>query len=61
MPPGSLQGMVLSTKDIVEAYRSLTDKGLTLSPVQSAPWGRYATFEDPDGNGWVLEQPTSDF
>jgi hypothetical protein len=23
-----------------------------------APWGRFATFEDPDGNGWVLQAST---
>jgi hypothetical protein len=26
------------------------------SPIRSAPWGRYATFSDPDGNGWVLQE-----
>jgi hypothetical protein len=26
------------------------------SGVQSAPWGRYLTFSDPDGNGWVMSE-----
>jgi uncharacterized glyoxalase superfamily protein PhnB len=24
--------------------------------VEEAPWGRYLTFDDPDGNSWVLQQ-----
>ncbi len=56
MPPGSLQGMVLDTIDIDAARKTLVEKGLRITEVQDAPWGRYATFADPDGNGWVLKQ-----
>jgi hypothetical protein len=24
--------------------------------IESAPWGRWVTIEDPDGNGWVVQQ-----
>ena len=24
--------------------------------VQTAPWGRFVTFDDPDGNGLVLQE-----
>ena len=54
MPPGSLQGVVLDTSDIDRAHERLKAHGLDISPVQEAGWGRYATFKDPDGNGWVL-------
>jgi hypothetical protein len=30
--------------------------GLETSAVQSAPWGRYLTFSDPDGNGWIMNE-----
>jgi catechol 2,3-dioxygenase-like lactoylglutathione lyase family enzyme len=56
MPPGSLQGMVVDTTDIDAARKTLVEKGLRITEVQDAPWGRYATFADPDGNGWVLKQ-----
>ncbi|HEU4485319.1 MAG TPA: glyoxalase superfamily protein [Povalibacter sp.] len=56
MPPGSLQGMVVDTTDIDAARKTLVGKGLRITEVQDAPWGRYATFADPDGNGWVLKQ-----
>jgi catechol 2,3-dioxygenase-like lactoylglutathione lyase family enzyme len=54
MPPGSLQGMVLDTSDIDRAQEKLKANGLDITPVQEAAWGRFATFRDPDGNGWVL-------
>jgi uncharacterized glyoxalase superfamily protein PhnB len=24
--------------------------------IEEQPWGTFTTFEDPDGNGWVLSQ-----
>jgi catechol 2,3-dioxygenase-like lactoylglutathione lyase family enzyme len=56
MPPGSQQGTVLSTDDIDGMHEVLSGHGLLLSEIQSAPWGRYSTFHDPDNNGWVLVQ-----
>jgi catechol 2,3-dioxygenase-like lactoylglutathione lyase family enzyme len=54
MPPGSLQGLVLDTSDIDRAQERLKASGLDITPVQEAAWGRFSTFRDPDGNGWVL-------
>jgi catechol 2,3-dioxygenase-like lactoylglutathione lyase family enzyme len=56
MPAGSLRGMVLATKDIDAAHAELKARGVDVSDIERAPWGRYATFEDPDGNGFVLQQ-----
>src|SRR5512136_466894 len=56
MPPGGVTGLVLETDDIQGDHTGLRDRGLEISPIESAPWGRYATFSDPDGNGWVLQQ-----
>jgi catechol 2,3-dioxygenase-like lactoylglutathione lyase family enzyme len=55
MPAGSLDGIVLHTTNLDADHAELTRKGLTLSAIESAPWGRYATFDDLDGNGWVLQ------
>lgn len=60
MPPGSVQGLVLDTDDVDEAQAELTARGVAISDVEDAPWGRYATFSDPDGNGWVLQQAKAD-
>jgi len=56
MPPGCVQGLVLATDDVVAARSALVARGLAISELQKAPWGSYATFTDPDGNGWVLQQ-----
>ena len=56
MPPGSLRGMVLNTKDIDAAHAELKKRGVAIEDIEDAPWGRYATFEDVDGNGFVLQQ-----
>ena len=57
MPAGSMQGAVLLTDDIQGDVAALKARGLTFdSEIESAPWGIYATFNDPDGNGWVLQQ-----
>jgi catechol 2,3-dioxygenase-like lactoylglutathione lyase family enzyme len=57
MAPGSLRGLVLLADDFEATYATLQKRGLsTASAIQSAPWGRYATFSDPDGNGWVLQE-----
>ena len=54
MPPGSVQGLVLDTGDIDLVHKKLAAKGLAIGAIETASWGRYATFRDPDGNGWVL-------
>lgn len=55
MPPGSLKGLVLETDNLEGDLVTLGGKGVTVSDVQSAPWGRFVTFDDPDGNGIVLQ------
>lgn len=57
MKPGSLQGVMLNSSDIDADYEALTGRGLALEPIKQEPWGRYTTFRDPDGNGWILRQP----
>lgn len=56
MPPGSVQGVVLDTNDIDTTHAELESRGLAISQISEAPWGRFATFSDPDGNGWVLQE-----
>lgn len=56
MKPGGLQGVMINTADIDVEYQALTARGLQLSEIKQEPWGRYAMFTDPDGNGWILRQ-----
>jgi catechol 2,3-dioxygenase-like lactoylglutathione lyase family enzyme len=55
MPPGSLKGLVLETDDLDGEVARLRSQGISPSEVQQAPWGRFVTFDDPDGNGLILQ------
>jgi catechol 2,3-dioxygenase-like lactoylglutathione lyase family enzyme len=57
--PGSLQGLQLVVSDIGEAHAELSGRGVAVSEVQNFPWGRFVFFQDPDGNGWAVQQIVS--
>ena len=70
MEPGSLQRVYLAVKDIDAAREDLVSRGVDVSEVyeQKPPGfesieGRsyfmYASFSDPDGNGWLLQEVTT--
>ena len=55
MPPGSLKGLVIETDDLDGDVKALAARGLEVGDIDTAPWGRYVTFDDPDGNGLILQ------
>ena len=57
MKPGGLQGVMVNTEDIDAEHKLLRSRGLTIGDIKQEPWGRYAMFSDPDGNGWILREP----
>jgi len=59
MEPGSLQGLVFDTDELAGAAAELQARGVAISPIEADPWGQYARFTDPDGNGLVLRQRAS--
>jgi catechol 2,3-dioxygenase-like lactoylglutathione lyase family enzyme len=70
MEPGSLKGLQLVVPDIRAARAQLAERGLEIGEVQVyGPDGLrpsreddeldnvgFASFSDPDGNGWMLQQ-----
>ena len=57
MPPGSVKGIVLETDDLDGDVAALTAGRVTIEGgIQEQPWGRFVTFDDPDGNGIVLQE-----
>ena len=72
--PGSAQGLYLVVSDIEAARAELVDRGVDVSevfhrrgpgqPPLSGPdperrsYASFATFSDPDGNGWLLQEVT---
>jgi uncharacterized glyoxalase superfamily protein PhnB len=63
MPAGSLNGTVLGCDDLEKTLAELTAKGVTFNEddISEAPWGRWKTLHDPDGNAWVVQQSNPDF
>ncbi len=55
-PPGSIQGLQLVVPDIHAARAQLVERGVAVSEVQEFPWGAFVFFNDPDGNGWSVQQ-----
>jgi catechol 2,3-dioxygenase-like lactoylglutathione lyase family enzyme len=54
--PGSVSGLQLVVADIEVAHSELSDQGVEVSDVQDFPWGRFVFFNDPDGNGWAVQE-----
>ena len=71
MEPGSLQRVFLAVKDIDAARADLISRGVEVSEVEEQPkppgfpdlpgrsYFAYASFSDPDGNGWLLQEITT--
>ncbi|MBX9843174.1 MAG: VOC family protein [Xanthobacteraceae bacterium] len=75
--PGSASGLYLVVSDIVAARADLAGRGVDVGevfhvagpgqPPVSGPdperrsYFSYATFSDPDGNGWLLQEVTARF
>ncbi len=54
--PGSVQGLHLVVSDIDAARTDLVERGVEVGEVQDLGEILYASFSDPDGNGWTLQQ-----
>jgi len=67
--PGSAQRLLLAVEDIDAAREDLVSRGVEVSEVfhleggrvpgpdpQGASYKTYASFSDPDGNGWLLQE-----
>ena len=67
--PGSVQRLILAVSDIDAARDALASRGIEVSELFHLAGGRvpgpdpqgrsyqtYASFSDPDGNGWLLQE-----
>ena len=70
MEPGSLEKLYLAVEDIDAAREDLVSRGVDVSEVEEPPkppgfdfpgrsYFAYASFSDPDGNGWLLQEVTT--
>ncbi|MEV8533699.1 VOC family protein [Streptomyces sp. NPDC051211] len=71
MAPGTLHGLQLCVTDIEAARTELVGRGVDVSPIRHVgetgwedgkgdTWNSFMTFEDPDGNGWVVQEAPSE-
>ena len=51
-----VRGLHLVVDDLDAVRRTLLDRGVEVSGVDDMGGVRYAHFDDPDGNGWTLQQ-----
>ncbi len=51
---GSSHGTILESADLDADVSALRAAGVDVEGPSDMPWGRQATFADPDGNGFVL-------
>jgi predicted enzyme related to lactoylglutathione lyase len=56
MKPGSITGLQLVVQDADAAKEYFAGRGLDVGEVHEFPWGRFVFFNDPDGNGWSVQQ-----
>jgi catechol 2,3-dioxygenase-like lactoylglutathione lyase family enzyme len=57
MPYGAVKAIHLVVKDAVAAREELAARGVQLGEIEEHPQGiKYARFEDPDGNSWLLQE-----
>jgi catechol 2,3-dioxygenase-like lactoylglutathione lyase family enzyme len=71
MEPGSLQGLQMTTSDLRGVRDELAGRGVEISEIQTfdqqaggfkpvegelETFNAFAFFQDPDGNGWAIQQ-----
>jgi catechol 2,3-dioxygenase-like lactoylglutathione lyase family enzyme len=59
--PGSVKGVQLVVDDLDAVRDALVDRGVAVGDVQQlgpegSPGSRFCFFEDPDGNGWAVQE-----
>ncbi|MEU6097528.1 VOC family protein [Streptomyces sp. NPDC047079] len=52
--PGEARGIMLVTTDVDADAARLAAAGVSVQGPDDLPWGRMASFQDPDGNGLML-------
>ncbi len=56
MMPGSVKALHLVVADINQARETLTGRGINVGEIADLGGIKYAHFNDPDGNSWLLQE-----
>jgi len=58
--PGKAPPILIAVSDCPKTYQELHSRGVEFpQPPKENPWGTVATFRDPDGNLFSMNQPRS--
>jgi len=60
MEPGSVKGLHLVVADIADAREELIGRGVAVGDVADMGGVKFASFNDPDGNLWLLQEFPAD-
>ncbi len=57
---GSMKGMTLRAGNLESTVADLAGRGVVMTQeIQEGPWAKYTSFQDPDGNSWVIQEVRS--
>ena len=56
LEPGQQNTIQVVVPDADEALLHLRDLGVAAEGVDEQGWGRFVSFDDPDGNTWTLQE-----
>lgn len=56
LEPGQQNTIQVVVPDADEALAHLRSVGVEAAGVDDQAWGRFVTFDDPDGNTWTLQE-----
>ena len=56
LEPGRQNTIQVVVPDADGALAQLRSLGVSASDVDELAWGRFVTFDDPDGNSWTLQE-----
>ena len=56
MKAGLMKGLILRASSLDSTVADLASRGVTTEKIQETPWARHTSFQDPDGNTWIIQE-----
>ena len=56
-----MKGMILRASNLDSTVAELAGRGVAITQeIQETPRARFVSFQDPDGNSWMIQELRSD-
>jgi len=56
MKAGLMKGLVLRASSLDSTVADLASRGVATEKIQETPWARHTSFQDLDGNTWIIQE-----